>query len=612
MSNYKNVNYKASSPEDTIKRIRNILYENNIFVIENKWNKVKKNLSSVGLKVYENPISTAGKGINKKYALASGYGEFMERLQNLLLIENEYKTCEINDNSQIKFSDLKNSSYLRYKDNSKDHKNILKNYFYENEFDEIDNILEDNKNMALLPFSNIFDKQKQYIPFELFRIGVGSNGMCAGNTKEEAFVQGLCEIFERHILYKIYFNDLILPSIPKAILKKIPQWDHLKLLEKNGFTVEVKDASLEGKFPVVALVIKKNNKAQLCLGSAPDYKIALERCITEMFQGSSLKDIEKIMKPIKKNPFEKNKFNNFSTLSKRKLYQYLYSLKAGRGILPSNIFKDNKKFNKNNLYENTNIVSKQTMDDMLNIVKKMGYKVLVRNVSFLSFPSYHIYIPGMSEVVPISKELLNLKVNTIPKAQNIFFNIDDKLDFEKVDYIKDTLNKMMDSPILKIDNRPLIAHIHDLPLDQEGLLNNMGTPILLMLLYYRAGDLNKSYNIFENYLKDQLDVKKIDKDNIPQTALPHYVLLEMLELLKDGKTLEETKNKVLNKYSVKIVEDNYSILDKKKSIKELLGIPEKTDCKSCKYRNNCLYINLHKIIKNIKPRLNSFDFTKIS
>src|SRR5690554_671571 len=82
--------YKANKPKETIKKIRDILYENNIFVIEDFWNDAKYGMSSVSLCIPGLPCRTNGKSFNESYALASAYGEFMERLQNLTLLNQHF------------------------------------------------------------------------------------------------------------------------------------------------------------------------------------------------------------------------------------------------------------------------------------------------------------------------------------------------------------------------------------------------------------------------------------------------------------------------------------------------------------------------------------------
>ena len=77
--------YKAVSPEETINRIRVIL--NNVGILLKESSCEKDGLYACRLTINNDGMSaldigTNGKGRSYEYALASGYAEFMERLQN--------------------------------------------------------------------------------------------------------------------------------------------------------------------------------------------------------------------------------------------------------------------------------------------------------------------------------------------------------------------------------------------------------------------------------------------------------------------------------------------------------------------------------------------------
>lgn len=58
--------------------------------------------------------------------------------------------------------------------------------------------------MALIPFYSVEEDKEVLLPIDLCLGSTGSNGMCAGNTYREAFLQGLCEIFERYSILNIF------------------------------------------------------------------------------------------------------------------------------------------------------------------------------------------------------------------------------------------------------------------------------------------------------------------------------------------------------------------------------------------------------------------------
>ena len=67
-----------------------------------------------------------------------------------------------------------------------------------------------------LPFTRQSDQQTVYIPMNIIGNLYVSNGMSAGNTANEARVQGLSEVFERHIKTALLRN----PSACRKFLKR--------------------------------------------------------------------------------------------------------------------------------------------------------------------------------------------------------------------------------------------------------------------------------------------------------------------------------------------------------------------------------------------------------
>lgn len=76
--------YKEDTPENTIKKIRDILYNIGLTTYETFWGNPYEGIYSVRIETTEKQgkFGTNGKGRNVEYTLASGYAEFLERIQN--------------------------------------------------------------------------------------------------------------------------------------------------------------------------------------------------------------------------------------------------------------------------------------------------------------------------------------------------------------------------------------------------------------------------------------------------------------------------------------------------------------------------------------------------
>ncbi len=141
-----------------------------------------------------------------------------------------------------------------------------------------------------LIFQDLKSKKTAYFQRHLFLI---SNGLATGNTYEEAFVQGFCELLERYSAFKVLKERRKLPTIPHSRLTKIK--DVIDKIERYGYRLHVKDASLDFDFPVAAVFfenLSRNGNGEevpvwVNFGAASSLDVAVERCITESLQGLS-------------------------------------------------------------------------------------------------------------------------------------------------------------------------------------------------------------------------------------------------------------------------------------------------------------------------------------
>lgn len=84
--------YKDARPMDTVERIKGILDEYGIRTVVTWGESNVPNCYSLRVNIEGTRVGTNGKGVTKEFALASGYGEFMERLQQGLIWRNKVQT----------------------------------------------------------------------------------------------------------------------------------------------------------------------------------------------------------------------------------------------------------------------------------------------------------------------------------------------------------------------------------------------------------------------------------------------------------------------------------------------------------------------------------------
>ena len=97
--------------------------------------------------------------------------------------------------------------------------------------------------------------------------------------------------------------------------------------------------------------------------------------------------------------------------------------KVGNGFYPYQMFEKNSTYEFTPMIDVSEKTNKEILNEMLNGILEDGYDILIRDVSFMGFPSYHIIIPGMSEMKPCKDELFRI-CNTQCYIMNKLTNLD--------------------------------------------------------------------------------------------------------------------------------------------------------------------------------------------
>ncbi len=128
------------------------------------------------------------------------------------------------------------------------------------------------------------------IPFSWFFAINEFNGPSAGNTYEEAALQGICEVVERHVCALINHEKMATPAIDPASVEDPVARDLLAKFARNNIEIYLNDFSLDtGISTVAALAIDRSSfpatsEIVFTAGTTPDPEKALIRAITEVAQ----------------------------------------------------------------------------------------------------------------------------------------------------------------------------------------------------------------------------------------------------------------------------------------------------------------------------------------
>ncbi len=382
--------FKDESPLQTVENIKKILRTLDIKTEEHWFESGVPYCHSLHVSVCGTTFGVNGKGMSREFALASGYGELMERLQICAI--RLYNT-KSNDKSAL--SNV--VKYANYKDLLERNNNWYVNYasILESIFgvkcspDEIlKQFADENNDVKVTPFFCVNTRKIEYHPTVLRNRIYTTNGCAAGNTPEEAIVQGISEIVERRHKIRILTENIAVPEIPEDVLKKYTaSYKIISYLRNKGFDVTVKDCSLGTKYPVICLscIDRATGKYHDHFGAYPIFEIALERALTETFQGRSIDNFA-VMDDFL-----------YNSTSEYPIQELAYENVYGVSKKSPRFFIGNKgdSWNENCGFSGKN--NKELFKECLEFFKEQGYDVLIRDLSCLGFPTYQILVPGYSE-----------------------------------------------------------------------------------------------------------------------------------------------------------------------------------------------------------------------
>lgn len=128
------------------------------------------------------------------------------------------------------------------------------------------------------------------VPFSWFYAINEFNGPSAGNTYEEAVIQGISEVVERHVCALITRDRLSTPVIDQATITDPVALDLLSKFRNNGIEVYLNDFSLDTGIPTIGAVawdpatFPHASEIVYTAGTTPDADKALIRALTEVAQ----------------------------------------------------------------------------------------------------------------------------------------------------------------------------------------------------------------------------------------------------------------------------------------------------------------------------------------
>jgi len=137
---------------------------------------------------------------------------------------------------------------------------------------------------------NLTRNQEVLIPFNWFYTINEFNGPSAGNCVEEALLQGICEIVERHVSSIISHKNLNVPAINPDSATDPMVLEMLRKYRNAGIKIYLSDFSMDMGIPSVGALaydpatFPQKSEIVWTAGTTPDPEKALSRALTEVAQ----------------------------------------------------------------------------------------------------------------------------------------------------------------------------------------------------------------------------------------------------------------------------------------------------------------------------------------
>ena len=381
--------FKDASPVKTVEKILGILQENGIETEEFWFESNVPYCHALRISILGTSFSVNGKGLTREFARASGYGELMERLQlgftgapgmqkdgSYSFDETKYPPIPRNQLQGQRYEKLA-QRLADFTDIRLTPQELLQQFATEQD------------TIPCVPCYNITTATPDFFPNDIRLKVYGSNGCAAGNSMEEAIVQALSEIVERHHQNHILLNNLTPPDVPEEVLQTSKTaYDIIQYVRAQGYRVIIKDCSLGEKFPVVCacFIQESTGKYHTHFGAYPIFEIALERALTETFQGRNI------------NSFAKFADLTYRATDSASLTNVVNEFTYGAWTKSPAFFVGTPSYPYNNTVGFVGNGNKALLTECIDYFKAMGHEILVCNSATLGFPTCQVLVPGYSEI----------------------------------------------------------------------------------------------------------------------------------------------------------------------------------------------------------------------
>ena len=390
---------KDEALEVSIERMQAQLKALGFDIEEALWLNPVNAIYSVNIRNKKCPVLfTNGKGSTRNAWLASALGGFFERLNCNYFFADYYLGQII---AQADFVHYPDEQWFVTDDSQNMPEGLLDNElwtFYDPDKQSTPQMLVDtnsgnrDRGICAIPFVRLSDQKTLWFPVNIVGNLYVSNGMSAGNTRMEARTQALSEVFERYVKNRIIAERMSLPQVPEKSSETYPKvFSAKQALEQEGFIIEVKDASLDGRYPVLSILMMepKSGRCLASFGAHPSFEVALERTMTELLQGRRLDSLDGFQTPC---------FDDDAVADPVNLETHFID---SSGLISYDFFKHKSDYDF--VYWDFDNTTESEFEFLVSMLEAEKQQIYIADYEHLGVYGCRIIVPGVSEIYPVDE-----------------------------------------------------------------------------------------------------------------------------------------------------------------------------------------------------------------
>lgn len=583
---------RSVPPEETVRRIKLALDRIGIATFERERTVFKDWCFSVevgiqGLEHVQPECFAAGKGPTRELALASGYGELIEYLQNTNSLVPAAKLPARFGLMPGKLAKPPDAARISVETLFRDSP-LSMGSLLESRAGEMSGVGD----VECLPFLNASTGQVDHLPANLIWQRCRNTGMAAGNTMEEAITQSLCEIMERYVQFRVFSEAMRVPTIPLGELTNLQSHELIRRIEDDGYTVLIKDCTLGGRFPVLASVIIDPVRSLYvtAFASDPDLDICVQRVLLEILQIVMNGDLRSVMLPLR---WQGNGVSDDAFASSRA--RRLHALKligVPKTHFVNSIFVDAGHPSYEEAFIRGSYQRQGALHHALQRLRVHRRQVYVRDVSFLGFPAVYSYIPGMSERYPVEE----LRLSDDPREKEAMNLRHSMLNLGRAS--KESMETMAVrlADHLRGGGRVNCPEWFGVMVDDDSDTRSVfELDYLAALLHCRVGEFREAFEWMHTFI----DRTQMEAGPGVENRLEASCALAFLKFLSLDMPIHRAEKSLAGIYgeatAKSVVED---IMATNVSL-GYLQLPICGDCAKCPARESCRYDDWHRLVKSI-------------